>query len=101
MVLALLPLFSVRIQANTLTLVRVETNESCDFLLRRRVLRLNGAKLGDVVVDLENGIEPFRLVFAYLLEQLDVPLDEDALKLLEEPGRLEGLTRDVKRQIIG
>ena len=101
MVLALLSLLGVRIQANTLTLVGVETNETCDFLLCRYVLRLDSTKLGDVVVDLDNFVEPFWVVLEQLLEQLDVPLNENALKLLEELGRLEGLTRNVKREVIG
>ena len=101
MVLALFPLLDVRIQANTLTLVRVETNESRNFLLRRLVLRFDSAKLGDVVVGLANFFELSWVVLEYPLEQLDVSLDEDALELLEELGRLERLARNVERKVIG
>lgn len=101
LVLALLPLLDVCIQANTLTLVRVETNESGDFILRRPVLRLDSAELSDVIVGLADFVEPVWVVLDHFLEQLDIPLDEDPLELPEKLGRLEGLTRDVERKIIG
>ena len=101
LVLALFPLLDVRIQANILTLVRVETSESGNFLLSRYVLRLDSAKLGDIVVGLANFFEFSWVVLERPLEQLDVSLDEDALELLEELGRLERLSRNVERKVIG
>jgi hypothetical protein len=102
LILALLPLLDVCIQANIFTLVRVKTNEAGKLLLRRLVLlRLDSAELGDIIVDLADFVELVWIVLEYPLEQLDVPLDEDALELLEELGRLESLTRNIERKIIG
>ena len=101
LVLALFPLLEVRIQADILTLVRVETNERRNFILRRFVLCLDSTKLGDAVVGFANYVELFWVLLECPLEQLDKSLDKDALKLLEELSRLERLTRNIERKVIG
>ena len=84
LVLALFPLLEVRIQADILTLVRVEANERRNFILRRFVLCLDSTKLSDAIVGLANYFELFWVLLECPLEQLDKSLDKDALELLEE-----------------
>ena len=95
LVLALLPLFDVCVQANTLALIQVERMREAIFFCVDLSWVLVVPTLAKCCCGPCSFVELFWVILEYPLGQLDVLLDEDSLELLEGLGRLEDLTQTV------